>query len=379
MKIVFLYFYGLHQLYHSAMIAMELSKLDSKLEVLCFSSNQEHTNALNTIKFLFPESNSKIVQLRQPFRYKYLNFKKKSYPSVNAMMKIAKKHLKDADYIVTTSHGTPKMLVKNKITKPILIYQYHGCGDRKYGFDPGFKRFHYMLLPGKYHQNRLIEENIIAKDKTFIIGWPKFDYSLKISPQSKKLFENENPTVLYTPHWEPKLTSFNHYSEFILSFFKKNKNYNLIFAPHILIKHWKTHYKYRIDFSEFKSDNIIIDFGSEYSTNGTYLNNSEMYIGDVSSMVYEFIAFKPRPCLFLNSHKIEWKGNVDYRFWDYGPVVESFDEFANKFEEAFVHKEYLNIQKRRISEYFHLTEEQSSIRAAKAIVSIIENEQSKHE
>ncbi len=62
-------------------------------------------------------------------------------------------------------------------------------------------------------------------------------------------------------------------------------------------------------------------------------------------MVYEFIAFKPRPCLFLNSHHVGWEGNVDYRFWDYGPVVECFDEFANKFKEAFINKEYLNIQK----------------------------------
>ncbi len=73
-KIVFLYFYGLHQLYHSALIAMELSLLDTKLEILCLSSNLEHTNALKAIKLLIPGSKAKIMQLRQPFRYKYLNF-----------------------------------------------------------------------------------------------------------------------------------------------------------------------------------------------------------------------------------------------------------------------------------------------------------------
>jgi hypothetical protein len=353
------------------MIAMELSLLDSELEVLCLSCNQEHTQVLEKIKLLFPGSKATIMQLKQPFRYRFLNVKKKSYPSVNAMMKIAKKHLINADYIVTTSHGTPKMLLKNKITKPILIYQYHGCGDRKYGFDPGFKRFHYMLLPGIYHQNRLIEEKIIAKEKTFIVGWPKFDYSLKISPQGKKLFKNENPVILYAPHWEPKLTSFTDYSEFLLNFFINNKNYNFIFAPHVLIKHWKTHYKYRIDFSEFESDNIIIDFGSELSTNGTYLNYSNMYIGDVSSMVYEFIAFKPRPCLFLNSHNVAWKGNVDYRFWDYGPVVESKTEFEFKFNQAINDVKFIEVQKNRIEKYFEISNVRSSLRAAKAIKSIL--------
>jgi len=353
------------------MIAMELSLLDSNLEVLCLSCNKEHTDALNKIKNLYPECKTSIIQLKQPLRYRFLNFKKKSYPSVNAMVKIAKNYLKGADCIVTTSHGTPKMLDKNNITKPILIYQYHGCGDRKYGFDPGFKRFNFMLLPGIYHQNRLIEENIIAKEKTFIVGWPKFDYSLKINPNGKKFFDNNNPVILYTPHWEPQLTSFKLYSVFLLKFFKENLNYNFIFAPHVLIKHWKTHYGYRTDFSEFESKNIIIDFGSDFSTDGTYLNNSDMYIGDVSSMVYEFIAFKQRPCLFLNAHNIAWKGNVDYRFWDYGPVVESFDEFEMKFKSALKDEKFIEIQQTRIKEYFDLNETGSSLRAAKEIASVL--------
>ena len=228
-----------------------------------------------------------------------------------------------------------------------------------------------MLLPGKYHQKRLIEENIIANERTIIVGWPKFDYSLKINPEGNKLFDNDNPVILYTPHWEPKLTSFNKYSEFLLNYFKNNKNYNFIFAPHVLIKHWKTHYGYRTDFSDYLSDNIIIDFGSDFSTDGTYLNNSDMYIGDVSSMVYEFIAFKQRPCLFLNAHNVAWKENVDYRFWDYGPVVESEDEFELKFTESLSDEKFIDIQRSRIKEYFDLKDESSSQRAAKAIMSVV--------
>ena len=36
----------------------------------------------------------------------------------------------------------------------------------------------------------------------------------------------------------------------------------------------------------------------------SYLS-ADVYLGDVSSQVYEFI-YKPRPCLFLNSNEIEW-------------------------------------------------------------------------
>ncbi|HXK50132.1 MAG TPA: CDP-glycerol glycerophosphotransferase family protein [Clostridiales bacterium] len=372
--ISFPFFYGLHQLYHSALIAFELSKIGPENNVICLSSNKEQTDALKKIAEYYPETKTQIIQLRQPFRYKYLNFKRKSYPSVNAVMKIAKPYLSKSDCILTTSHGTPKMLAKNKITGPILIYQYHGCGDRRYGFDPGFKRFDHMLLPGNYHQKRLIEENIIKKENTHIIGWPKFDYSHKINKDNNKLFNNGNPVVLYTPHWEPALTSFRDYSELLLKFFRKNRQFNFIFAPHVLIKHWKTHYGYRTDFSEFDSDNIIIDFGSTRSTDGTYLNNSDVYIGDVSSMVYEFIAFKPRPCFFINAHGVDWKNNPDYRFWEFGYVINSFSDFESVMKESVINNnEYKSLQENRIREYFSLSEKPSSLRAAEAITSILKN------
>jgi len=372
-KVVFLYLYGLHQLYHSAITAMELGEL-GKNEVLCLSCNDEHTRVLKKIKSYYPNSKTQILTLRQPFRYKYLNFKKKTYPSVNAMIKIAKKYLIDADYVLTTSHGTPKMFKKYNINKPKFIYQYHGCGDRKYGFDPNFKRFDFMLLPGVYHQDRLVEEKIIPKGNTAIVGWPKFDFSFKKMQSKTKFFDNDNPIVLYTPHWEPKLTSYKKYSKILLEFFKNNsQKYNFIFAPHLLIKHWRVHYNYETNFDEFISDNVIIDFGSDYSTDGTYLNVSDVYIGDVSSMVYEFIAMKNRPCVFLNANEIEWKNNTDYRFWQYGSVVEEPKEFESKLNEAFNNNDFLLFQKERIVEYLNITDVSSSKRAANVIDKLVES------
>jgi len=371
-KIVFLYLYGLHHLYHTAMTAMALSSIKTDYEILCISCNDEHTKVLEKIKKNYPGNNVRIIQLKQPFRYKYLNFKKKTYPSVNKMMKFAKQYLLDVDCIITTSHGTPRMLKKNKIIKPKLIYKYHGCGDREYSFEPGLKNFDYMLLPGKYYQNRLIKEKIIEIEKTAIVGWPKFDF-LHQNQKPLKLFNNNNRVVLYAPHWEPKLSSYNLYSEYILQYFSEHKEMNLIFAPHVLIKHWKTHLKYNINLGHYKQDNIIIDFGSNFSTDGTYINKSDVYIGDVSSMVYEFIALKNRPCLFLNAHHVKWENNINYRFWEFGPVVEQQKHFEQKLMESINSANYLEIQKCRIGEYLDLNEKSSSIRAAEAIVGFLEN------
>ena len=362
---VFLYFYGLHQLYHSALVAMELGEI-SEHTVTCLSCNKEHTKVLNEIKAHYPNSKTQIIEINQPFRYKYLNFKKKTYPSVNAMIKRARKHLNNADVVLTTSHGTPKMFKKYGITKPKVVYQYHGCGDRRYGFDPEFKHFDSMLVPGLYHQNRLVEENIISREKTKIIGWPKLDY-VKLNT-SRKLFNNDNPTFLYTPHWKKNLTSYNHYTELILEYFSTHTEYNLIFAPHILIKHWKTSNGYNINYDHYNSDNIVVDFGSESSTNGTYLDVADIYIGDVSSMVFEFIAMKARPCVFLNAHKDQWKGNPDYRFWEYGIVIENESDFESTIPATINNFSYSELQHKRVSEYIEIQDKKSCKRAAEALL-----------
>jgi len=370
-KIVFLYVHGIHQLYHSAMVAMELSRIQDEYKIQLLSCHPKHTMILNNIKSFYPDSACEIISLPLPFRFKYLNFKMKSYPSPYSTIKFTKKYLLNAEAIVATSHATARTCKKRNITKPKFIYQYHGCGDRKYGFDPKFKDFDFMLLPGKYHQKRLLEENIIEKEQTHIIGWPKLDYPVVIDKVKKELFNNENPIVLYTPHWKPNLGSYNAWAKDILEHFSKSKQYNLIFAPHIQIKHWRAKYKYNIDYDHYKSNNIHIDFGSEYSVNGTYQKIADIYMGDVSSMVYEWIAFKSRPCIFLNAHGVNWKNDVNYRFWNYGPVVTKIEELENKINEAENNSSYLKLQEERIKEYMDLTEKSSSVRAAKAIIEFI--------
>lgn len=354
------------------MTAMQLGISYKDADVTALSCNREHTEILNEIRSRYPKTQTRILTLKQPFRYKYLNFKKKSYPYVNAMVKRAAPILKCSDAVVTTSHGTAGMFNKYGIDKPAIIYQYHGCGDRKYGFDPALSRIDLMLLPGHYHKKRLVSEGILPEENMSVVGWPKFDYT---GSANLKLFKNSNPTILYCPHWEPALSSYNKYAEGILEFFRKNTNYNLVFAPHVLVKHWHVQHGYDISYKRYNSDNTIVDFGSTLSTNGGYLRHADIYIGDVSSMVYEFIAMKPRPCLFLNTHAVEWENNPDYRFWEYGPVINNLDTLLSDIRKAQENTDYVSLQKKRIPEYFDLGNNSGSVKAAGAIMSYCENKE----
>jgi len=59
----------------------------------------------------------------------------------------------------------------------------------------------------------------------------------------------------------------------------------------------------------------------------TYTQAADVYIGDVSSQVYEFIR-TPRPCIFLNLDRIDWQDDPNYAHWHLGQVVDSLDELA---------------------------------------------------
>ena len=104
----------------------------------------------------------------------------------------------------------------------------------------------------------------------------------------------------------------------VLAWFADNQNYNLIFAPHArLFKHRRYHGN--IDIEDFKGiKNIVIDTGSERSFDMSYTHAADIYLGDVSSQVYEFLYYRRRPCVFLNPNQLE---PSLMNFWQFGPVI----------------------------------------------------------
>ncbi|MFA4907845.1 MAG: CDP-glycerol glycerophosphotransferase family protein [archaeon] len=371
--IVFLYLNGLHHLYHTAETVIEFAKLHSKYRTVCVTCCREYSEIMQGLIDANSVTNCEIVEIPLPFRFKYLNFKKKSYPSpCNTTSRVAKL-LWGAKAIVTTSHATVKLCQRFKIECPKIIYQYHGCGDGKYGFSKTMGTFDLLLLPGIYHQQRLIAENVTTIDKTRVVGWPKLDYKIDVNNLKKELFGEDKPIVLYTPHWNPKISSYQQWGEAVLEYFSRQTAYNLIFAPHIQIKHWSFKFRYKTNIGSGDKRRIVVDFGSRRSVDSSYVRIADLFLGDVSSLIYEWIAIRPRPCVFLNAQGIDWKGNVNYRHWDYGPVVEDISQLGDKLQKAIKSGDYLDIQRDRITSYIDKSNEPASRRAAKAIYDYVCN------
>jgi CDP-glycerol glycerophosphotransferase (TagB/SpsB family) len=121
------------------------------------------------------------------------------------------------------------------------------------------------------------------------------------------------------------------------------------------------------------SHNIHVDVGSEASSDMTYTTAADLYLGDVSSQVYEFL-YRPRPCLFLNSHGVAWQGNRDYEHWNAGPVIDRPEMLADGLQEAReTHaSQYLPVQQEMLARTFDISEMSSSQRAADVLLALLD-------
>tara|TARA_B100001769_G_scaffold106741_1_gene82889 strand:+ start:2669 stop:3814 length:1146 start_codon:yes stop_codon:yes gene_type:complete len=359
-SILFLFINGPHHVYHLVIPALRFAALNNKIETIFISGNPVNTQIINDTKAITGINNFTLVDIPLPLRYRLKNYKNRLYPPVYTRIKKIIKYLENANAIISTSHNFPDYLSRYKIKVPTLFYLYHGTGTREYGFETSLEKFDHILIPGKYHRDRLKESLSLKDDQIEMIGKPKLDYlKIKLS-KNKKLFNNENPIFYYNPHWEIELSSYLKWKEIILQFFIKNKNYNLIFSPHPLVGHLSTKRGYEINEKDIAEDNILVDMGSNQCLDGTYTSIADIYIGDISSMVTEWVVQKPRPCIFINAHNVNWKNNDNYYMWKFGKVVNELKEFEEAITESISYNQYNEIQKILKSEFIYTTEKSSS-------------------
>jgi len=255
-----------------------------------------------------------------------------------------------------------------------MVHSRHGAGDRAIGFDKASARFDLVLVSGPKIRDRLIAEAGVDPAKVALVGYVKFD----IEPQPVDLgfADPSRPTVLYNPHPSPHLTSWYRFGPSVLRQFAASDRYNLIFAPHVML--FQRRFNFALDRlsaaravppgPEFADlPNMHLDLGSARSVDMSYVRAADIYLGDVSSQVYEFLAH-PRPCLFLDAHDTDWRGDPNYLHWQAGPVIADASDIIAATDVAVAsHPDYLAPQRKLLAATFSSGGRPASERAADAI------------
>lgn len=260
-----------------------------------------------------------------------------------------------------------------------IVHTRHGAGDRAIGFDPASAMFDHVLVSGPKIRDRLTAEAGVDPARVTMIGYPKFDACARAAT-AQPMLDDGRPVVLYNPHPSPHLSSWFRMGRQVLDWFVEHEEYHLIFAPHVMlferpfvvtIDRMRVDRPGRIDERYLRAPNIHIDLGSRASTTMAYTERADIYLGDVSSQVYEFMR-RPRPCIFLDAHETAWEGDPNYLHWRAGPVLRHVEALGLALENAATtHRLGFAAEQRRLFDAsFDLTSTPSSERGARAVARI---------
>lgn len=372
-KIGFLFLGPATHIHHAASIAFELAAFPD-VEVTLFVSSERNARTLQALADQYGGARMPAllhpVLLRPGLLHRLARmFKKRLFPRVRHVLSHNAARLRGFDALVVTD----RTFLEGQGQRPLHILADHGAGDRALGFYPQMKRFDLILVAGPDKLKRLQALGYVTERSGVIVGYPKFDLAFDLTPPAQpatRLFANDNPIVLYNPHFHPDESSWHAWHEAILDHFLAHRDLNLVFAPHMLL-----YGKQRAGVARkyLDADNIHVDLDSPALVDMTYTRLADIYLGDVSSQVYEFVALRNRPCVFLNPHHVAWQGNADFRMWRMGAVVDDIGQLDHALRTAQQQFEavYRPVQQQLVSETFSITDVPAGRRAAQAIVDFL--------
>jgi hypothetical protein len=209
-----------------------------------------------------------------------------------------------------------------------LVYTQHGAGDREGPFEKRLGLFDLVFAAGAKQRDRMVDEGLVTPRACAMVGYPKFDVVDQL-PRRPSPFGRDRPVVLYNPHFSGSLSSWPRWGAEVLARFADQSDYNLVFAPHIRLFEGRSADEIDALAPYHGHPAIHIDLGTRATIDMTYTTLADVYLGDVSSQIYEFIR-RPRPSLFLNAHGARWQGDESYRHWRFGPVLDSVGDLIEE-------------------------------------------------
>lgn len=377
MKIAFLYNHDtIHQIPHTVPVAAALARRGVAVHVLTSSALQAET-----VRRLLPPG------LPVVFRDLTLGWASRAADRVLrhvapfkriAILRTHAASLRAYDALVVPETTTTLLRTRFGISDLPLIYIPHGAGDGAAGFQPVTRQFDLVLLSGEKVRDRMRAAGLVRDGGHAVIGYPKFDLMLGRTPE--RFFDNDLPTVLYNPHFNPHISSWYPFGRAVLDWFAQDPRYNLIFAPHVMLFQRLMHTSlihrrmgWRGGLPRALQDHprIRIDTGSRRSIDMSYVRAADLYLGDASSQIYEWIS-RPRPAVFFNTGGPERAESPDFRHWALGQVIQGMGALPQALERGLAAPAaWADTQAAAFRETFSVTGTPAGERGAEAILAFL--------
>ncbi|MEO6061568.1 MAG: hypothetical protein ABIQ99_06485 [Thermoflexales bacterium] len=340
---------GPHQVFHIVPVAATLSLAMPEAKIFVFASDERSLELAEQAASFYPGAYLRYRLLRRSSLGDMAAglWRHSSLAKIPLLWR--NRRLFNTFDVIVVAECTSTILRRMGVNRPRLFCIPHGAGDRAVSFETRFRRFDRIGVAGEKTAERMIESHV-RPESVKIVGYPKGDLIRRMSVKPVRLFDNARPTVLYNPHFKRKLSSLHHAREIVRAFAADGR-FNLIVAPHIrvfddasarILAEWA---------AMSVPDRIMVDTGTDRLFDMSYCVSADIYLGDISSQVYEFL-FRPRPCVFLNSHGVNWTESPDYAFWRLGEVVDPAHVIGAIERAQSIHAQYLPAQRLAVSMTF---------------------------
>lgn len=370
-QVGFLYIAQAHQVLHSISVAVELARTRPDIDVHVLATHEDGLSYARSIVTALGGA---------PLTWTLLGpgwlrdaHKLGQAPLKLPMLAANAWRLRRFDMLVAPERTTTALRWLGP-SRQKLVYTQHGAGDREGPFEKRLGLFDLVFAAGAKQRDRMVDEGLVAPEACAVVGYPKFDVVDALPRPTPPPFAHDRPMVLYNPHFAPRISSWPRWGPDVLAAFADQQDYNLIFAPHVRLFEGLAA-AHIPDLAPYLGHpSIHIDLGSRAAIDMTYTTLADVYLGDVSSQVYEFIR-RPRPCLFLNANDVQWAGEESYRHWRFGPVIDTVDNLMAEVGAA--QRTLPSYEREQIESFaytFDTTGEPASRRAAEAIMALLPRE-----
>lgn len=329
-QVGFLYIAQAHQVLHSISVAVELARSRPDIDVSVLSTHEDGLSyARSTVTALGGAPISWALLGPAWLRDAH---KVGQAPPKLPMLAANARRLRRFDMLVAPERTTTALRWLGP-SRQKLVYTQHGAGDREGPFEKRLGLFDLVFAAGAKQRDRMVDERLVAPEACAVVGYPKFDVVDALPRPKPPPFAHDRPVVLYNPHFGSRISSWPRWGPDVLAAFADQQDYNLVFAPHVRLFEGRTAADIPALTPYRGHPGIHVDLGSRAAIDMTYTTLADLYLGDVSSQVYEFIR-RPRPCLFLNANGVRWNGEESYRHWRFGPVIDTVGNLLDEVRSA---------------------------------------------
>ena len=330
-RVGFLFIGGAHQMLHMAPVAAELARRGGCAVELFVGDAADRDRLADVLRML--DADLPIAVLRAP-GWLRLACRLRPRKRHKALRLLANRRMLREPDMLVTAERTSTVLARLPGPGPMIVHIPHGAGDRAGGFDRRIRLFDHVIAAGAKDRDRMVAEGLVAPERCSVSGYVKLSTMtrLRASRPAAPLFgyapdAAARPTILYNPHFARGLGSWPAFADGVARAARELTGFNLVVAPHVRLAPSLAPRDRERLLALAAPGRVIVDLGSDRSCDMSYTAAADVYVGDVSSQVYEYL-HRPGPCVFLNAVGVVDPADPSFASWRFGEVVDDPDDVA---------------------------------------------------